>query len=571
MKKVMFLLIILLLMYCNNLISKGSIIGNDLPPGDSLQLFSTPDLYNLALKWTGEYIRLYPGTKVKVRSVSDSKQAENLIDKGNIGFVSDNYFTGFADDTKLKVVIGRDVIVPVINSKNPLLEEISRHGVSPEALVRFLNDQNPPNWGTLLKSNQSSPANYYRINDESIKEGLSVFLKTDMQKEKGTVVGSEEDLISAIQKDPYSIGFCKLVNVLDFKNTSLTENVRLLPIDRNGNGIIDYNEKIYEDFNSFSRGVWIGKYPKSLFSNIYSVASAKPENETGIAFLKWILTDGQQFLYASGYSDLLITERQTTVDKLYEAKINAGEAISGKSIFKPLLFIITGLILAGLILDAIARSRRRKKAEVNMSAIVSRSVFDENSLIIPKGVYFDKTHTWSFLEQNGNVKVGIDDFLQHITGKVTRIIMKDPGYKVKKGEPFLSIVQNGKQLNLYAPVSGVITNTNEKLNTNASLVNTSPYNDGWIYMIEPANWHRENQLLFMAEKHIQHIKSELTRLKDFLAAALRDDTEKFAMVILQDGGELRDGVLSDLGPELWEDFQTKFLDPSRQVWFYEIF
>ena len=206
-----------------------------------------------------------------------------------------------------------------------------------------------------------------------------------------------------------------------------------------------------------------------------------------------------------------------------------------------------------------------------MSAIVSRSVFDENSLIIPKGVYFDKTHTWSFLEQNGNVKVGIDDFLQHITGKVTRIIMKDPGYKVKKGEPFLSIVQNGKQLNLYAPVSGVITNRNEKLNTNASLVNTSPYNDGWIYMIEPANWHRENQLLFMAEKHIQHIKSELTRLKDFLAAALRDDTEKFAMVILQDGGELRDGVLSDLGPELWEDFQTKFLDPSRQVWFYEIF
>ena len=46
----------------------------------------------------------------------------------------------------------------------------------------------------------------------------------------------------------------------------------LLPIDRNGNGLIDYNEKIYDDINDFSRGVWIGKYPKSLFSNIYSVA-----------------------------------------------------------------------------------------------------------------------------------------------------------------------------------------------------------------------------------------------------------------------------------------------------------
>jgi glycine cleavage system H lipoate-binding protein len=452
-----------------------------------------------------------------------------------------------------------------------LLAEIARHGVSPEALLRFLNDQDPSNWGTLLKSNQSSPANYYRINDESIKEGLTVFLKADMLKNTGTEVGSEEDLISAIQKDPYAIGFCKLVNILDFKNASLAENVRLLPIDRNGNGIIDSNEKIYDDFNSFSRGVWIGKYPKSLFSNLYSVASSKPESETGIAFLKWIVTDGQQFLYSNGYSDLLITERQTTVDKLYEAKINTGGAISGKSVFKPLLFIITGLILAGLILDVIARSRRRKKAEVKMSDVISRLALDENSLIIPKGVYFDKTHTWSFLEQNGKVKVGIDDFLQHLTGKITRIIMKDPGYKVKKGDPFLSIIQNGKQLNLYAPVTGVITGRNEKLDTNASLVNTSPYNDGWVYMIEPANWHRENQLLFMAEKHIQHIKSELTRLKDFLSAALRDDTDKYSMVILQDGGEIRDGVLSDLGPELWEDFQTKFIDPSKQVWFYEIF
>ena len=52
----------------------------------------------------------------------------------------------------------------------------------------------------------------------------------------------------------------------------MVENIRLLPIDRNGNGLIDYNEKIYDDVNDFSRGVWIGKYPKALFSNIYTVA-----------------------------------------------------------------------------------------------------------------------------------------------------------------------------------------------------------------------------------------------------------------------------------------------------------
>ncbi len=34
-------------------------------------------------------------------------------------------------------------------------------------------------------------------------------------------------------------------------------------------------------------------------------------------------------------------------------------------------------------------------------------------------------------------------------------------------------------------------------------------------------------------------------------------------VVLQDGGELKDNVLADLGPEVWEEFQTKFIDPSK--------
>jgi Glycine cleavage system H protein (lipoate-binding) len=168
------------------------------------------------------------------------------------------------------------------------------------------------------------------------------------------------------------------------------------------------------------------------------------------------------------------------------------------------------------------------------------------------------------------VKVGIDDFLQHITGTLTRIKMKNQGKKVKKGEQILSIVQNGKQLNLYAPISGIIIEQNKTLDTNSSIINSSPYTDGWIYKIEPTNWLRENQLLFMADKQKQYIKNEFSRLKDFLAVILKADTEKYAQIILQDGGELRDGILSNLGPEVWEDFQTNFIDPSRQLWFYEL-
>jgi hypothetical protein len=149
--------------------------------------------------------------------------------------------------------------------------------------------------------------------------------------------------------------------------------------------------------------------------------------------------------------------------------------------------------------------------------------------------------------------------------------MRGEGHKVKKGEHILSLIQNGKQLNIYAPISGTILEKNSALDTNSAMLNYSPYNDGWVYRIEPTNWLRENQLLFMADKHRQYIKNEFSRLKDFLADILKADNEKYAMVVLQDGGELIDNTLANLGPEVWEDFQSKFIDPSRQVWFYELF
>jgi glycine cleavage system H lipoate-binding protein/ABC-type phosphate transport system substrate-binding protein len=550
--------------------SMYSVTGNRLLQGDSLSVICTPDLFNLSARLAGEYNRNNSGAKIKVNSVSDLRTAEILIKEGNIGFVSGELYAEFENESLWKVVIGRDVTVPVMNSKNPFSELIFQHGISPEALTTLLNSPASYKWGTLLKNSENTPVKYYWINDKSVKKGVAGFLKTDQINTTGEETGSSEELISAIQSDPYAIGFCKMTSILNSENQNIIQNIRLLPIDRNGNGIIDSNEKIYDDYNVFSRGVWIGKYPKSLINNIYSVSSDQPKNETETAFIKWILTDGQAFLYGNGLTDLLVTERVTSVDKLYTSQINAGTVSPGKNLKQAILIFIVVLIVTGLVADASIRYLRNRKGTILPVGPGLQTVLDENSLIVPKGLYFAKTHTWAFMEQNGIVKVGIDDFLQHITGPLTRIKMLQTGGNVKKGEKIVSIIQNGKQLNLYSPVSGTIVEQNKSLESDASKLNSAPYTDGWIYRIEPTNWLRENQLLFMAEKHKLYIRNEFIRLKDFLAVALKEDMGKYGQIVLQDGGELRDGVLSNLGPEEWEDFQTKFIDPSRQLWFYEI-
>jgi len=114
-----------------------------------------------------------------------------------------------------------------------------------------------------------------------------------------------------------------------------------------------------------------------------------------------------------------------------------------------------------------------------------------------------------------------------------------------------------------SPVTGTITEYNKALITNSSALSTSPYVDGWVYLIEPANWLREIQFLSMSEKYQAWLKSEFLRLKDFFSLAANANTPEYAHVVMQDGGMVKSGILADLGPKVWEDFQTKFIDNTK--------
>ena len=530
---------------------------------DSLIILSTPGLNDLAIKWADEYNKAFPGEKIMVKSIPGSGITDDMLKAGNIAIMSGKDM-GRATETALKITIARDVIVPVINSANPYISEISSKGISVATMASVFNNDVPSKWSDILHGNQDRQVNFYFLDDPAIMDGIEAFLGIDENKIKGKMAENSAELLSAIINDPYSIGFCRLINIQN------TNNISIMPIDRNGNGTIDSNENIYTDLDSFERGVWIGKYPNALFTNIYTVSDGTPENENATSFLKWVLAGGQEFLYSNGYSELLLSEKMSGASRLSETQITEAASTESKSVFVTVGIFIVSVILLGFLADYGIRAMKRKPAAKVMKPAPSGAL-DEGSLVLPNGVYFDKTHTWAFMEQNGSVKVGIDDFLQHFTGAINRIKMKNEGVRVKKGDEILSVIQNGKQLNLYSPVTGIIKEKNRILENNASVINSSPYNEGWVYRIEPENWQRENQLLFMSEKHRKFILDEIARIKDFLAGLANAGEAKYAAVILQDGGMLHDGTLSKMGPEVWEEFQTKFIDPSRQVWFYEIF
>lgn len=188
------------------------------------------------------------------------------------------------------------------------------------------------------------------------------------------------------------------------------------------------------------------------------------------------------------------------------------------------------------------------------------STLSAKILNIPQGIYFNKNHTWTHLGESGAARVGLDDFLQHVIGNLQLSGLKNPGDSINKGELLGEIEQDGKKLKLFSPISGVVLETNSVLAENPEMINTDPYNKGWLYQIKPSNWMKDTSSCLLADKASEWSDRELSRFKDFLSmGAMRKYAKEPSMLMLQDGGEIKDHVLSELPEEVWNDFQEEFL------------
>jgi len=526
-----------------------------------ITIYSSAELYPMAEGWANAYMAITPGLRIHIVSLTDKEIAHAANGNGNICLVSSE-FPGAEKGPAFRLDVGREIIVPVINSKNPYSREIGQQGISAEALAASIVKPGKMNWGTLLHNAGQSPLKFYILNDGLTVSKVGDFIHSDLPLGSAVRCRNAADLVAAVQSDSLAIGFCSLSDIIILGGSSFYENISLMPIDKNGNGRMDYMEKIYDNFRDFTRGVWIGKYPSNLTGQFCFACSSKPADESETAFLQWVLTTGQDLLPAKGYCSLLSNERFAQMDKLSGPGIiqPAREPFSTAKIILMALLVFMAL---GLTLEVAVLRKKNKKAGVGNHQPFSEAVFDESRMEIPAGLYYDKTHTWAFLEPDGLVKTGIDDFLQHVTGPISSVGMKTPGARINKGDQLCILIRKGKHLVVYAPVSGIVKEFNPMLSSDPTLINTSPCSDGWIYRMEPTNWLREVAFLSMAHKYRTWLGTEFTRLKDFLALIVQKDAPRPAYLVLQDGGALKDSVLANLGPDVWEEFQARFLDTSK--------
>jgi len=95
------------------------------------------------------------------------------------------------------------------------------------------------------------------------------------------------------------------------------------------------------------------------------------------------------------------------------------------------------------------------------------------------------SHEWARLEDDGTVTIGITDHAQQALGDVVYVELPEVGSTVTLGEE-AGVVESVKAASdIFSPVSGEVLEINDALAETPELVNSSPYDDGWFFRVQP--------------------------------------------------------------------------------------
>ena len=101
---------------------------------------------------------------------------------------------------------------------------------------------------------------------------------------------------------------------------------------------------------------------------------------------------------------------------------------------------------------------------------------------VPDNLRYSTDHEWA-LAEGDVVRIGITDYAQDALGDVVYVELPQVGDRVEQGEPFGEVESTKSVSELFAPVSGTVTEVNDDLAGAPQRLNEDPYGDGWICTI----------------------------------------------------------------------------------------
>lgn len=275
-------------------------------------------LYPMMTVWAEEYTKLHPDVQFDVQGGGAGKgMTDTIAGAVDIGMISRSIKPEEESQGIFWVSVTKDAVFPVVSAENPVLDDLLAKGISPEVFNKIFVTSEIKTWGEVVgKPEITDEIHVYTRSDAcGAGEMWAKFSGGKVQDDiNGIGVNGEPALVDTVIKDPLGIGYSNLNSVFDLGSGGLVPGTIVPPVDINADGKTDADE-YYQTKDQAVIAVSAEKYPSppARFENL--ATKGKPTGLT-LAFIEWILIDGQQYLDQAGYVPLTAEQQAESLAKL---------------------------------------------------------------------------------------------------------------------------------------------------------------------------------------------------------------------------------------------------------------
>mgnify|MGYP002638156926 CR=1 FL=1 len=128
-------------------------------------------------------------------------------------------------------------------------------------------------------------------------------------------------------------------------------------------------------------------------------------------------------------------------------------------------------------------------------------------MTVPTDLLYTEDHEWVRIGDDEIAIVGITHFAQDQLGAIVFVELPDEGDEVSQNDPVGQVESTKSVSDIFAPVSGTIIEINRALNDAPELINTDPYEDGWILKLKLEDPDEKDELM-RPEEYQDHVGDE---------------------------------------------------------------
>jgi CheY-like chemotaxis protein len=201
------------------------------------------------------------------------------------------------------------------------------------------------------------------------------------------------------------------------------------------------------------------------------------------------------------------------------------------------------------------RIQKMLKPKVHITHLENAGGSSTPEFQIPGGVFISEGHCWANINEEGAVKVGIDDFAKKIIGKIDSIEFPNIGMLVKKGQPLFTVKQRNRTITFKSPVSGKVKELNKPLINDMESLDYTPYDRNWVCLVDADDLDIEIPQLKIGKAAVSFYEEDIEHLKDLkkkIKTSKESDTET--------NGRLYIGEMENLDDISWKRYSEEFFE-----------